>query len=60
MTATGGTVLSASHETDAYGEAFGFRWRAPLTAGTQTIYITDTDPRGGGVVLSANITVNAP
>jgi hypothetical protein len=60
MTATSGTVLSATHETDAYGEAFGFRWRAPLTAGVQTIYITDTDPRGGGVVLSANITVNAP
>ena len=60
MTATSGTVLSATHESDAYGEAFGFRWRAPLTAGTQTLYITDTDPRGGGVVLSANITVNAP
>jgi len=60
MTATGGTVLSATHETDAYGEAFGFRWRAPVTAGVQTIYITDADPRGGGVVLSANITVNAP
>ncbi len=60
MTATGGTVLSATHETDAYGEAYGFRWRAPVTASSQTIYITDADPRGGGVVLSASITVNAP
>jgi len=60
MTATGGTVMSASHETDAYGEAYGFRWRAPVTAGVQTIYITDADPRGGGIVFSANVTVNAP
>jgi hypothetical protein len=59
MSATAGTVLSATHETDAYGEAYGFRWRAPLTAGVQTISIADADPRGG-VVLTANITVNAP
>jgi hypothetical protein len=59
MTATGGTITGATQETNSYGEAYGFRWRAPLTAGTHTITITDTDPRGG-VVLQVNVTVAAP
>jgi hypothetical protein len=60
MTATGGTVIGASHKTDAYGEAFGYKWRAPASGGVQTISVTDTDPRGGGVVLTLNVTVTIP
>jgi adhesin/invasin len=60
MTASGGTVLGATQETDSYGEAYGFKYRAPAAKGTQTITVTDTDPRGGGVILTFNITVNIP
>jgi hypothetical protein len=60
MTTTGGTVLGATQETDSYGEAYGFKYRAPATKGTQTITVTDTDPRGGGVILTFNIAVNIP
>ena len=60
MTTTGGTILGATQETDSYGEAYGFKYRAPASKGTQTITVTDTDPRGGGVILTFNITVNIP
>ena len=60
MTATSGTVIGATQKTDSYGGAYGFKYRAPGTAGTQTVSITDTDPRGGGAVISLDITVNAP
>lgn len=59
MTATAGTVAGATQETNAYGEAYGFRWTAPAGEGTQTISITDTDPRGG-IVLQLNISVTLP
>ena len=60
MSASGGTVLSSTHVTDGYGEAYGFRYRAPGTKGTQSIVVDDLDPRGGGLKLTASITVNAP
>lgn len=47
MVATGGTVLSADKKSNAYGEAFGFEWQAPGTAGTYVVTIQDLDPRGG-------------
>jgi hypothetical protein len=60
MTVTGGTVTGGTQETDSYGEAYGFKYHAPAVKGVQTITITDTDPRGGGVILTFNITVNIP
>jgi hypothetical protein len=60
MSATGGTVLGGTQETDSFGEAYGFKYRAPGVKGVQTISVSDTDPRGGGVILSFNITVNVP
>jgi hypothetical protein len=56
MTASGGTVSGATQETDGYGEANGFIWTAPATAGDYTITVTDTDPRGG-IVLTKTVTV---
>ncbi len=56
MTASGGTVTGATQETDMYGEANGFTWTAPASAGDYTITITDTDPRGG-IIFSTTITV---
>lgn len=56
MTASGGVVTGASQETDSYGEANGFSWTAPAAAGTFTITITDTDPRGL-IVLTLQIEV---
>jgi len=57
MIASGGTVFGASQETDGYGEANGFIWTAPAGAGDYTITVTDTDPRGGGIVLTNTVTV---
>lgn len=59
MTATGGTVAGATHETNGYGEATGYRWTSPAIPGTYTLSFTDTDPRGG-VVLQLTVTVNEP
>jgi len=56
MTASDGTVTGATQETNSYGEASGFVWTAPATAGSVTITIVDTDPRGG-VVLTKTISV---
>ena len=56
MIASGGTVSGATQETDGYGEANGFIWTAPATAGDYTITVTDTDPRGG-IVLTKTVTV---
>ncbi len=47
LTATAGTVANGTQETDAYGEATGFRWTAPGAATSVSLTITDTDPRGG-------------
>jgi hypothetical protein len=60
MTASGGVVTGGTQETDAYGEAFGFIWTAPALDGDYNITVTDTDPRGGGMVLTMKITVKAP
>ena len=57
MTASGGTVTGATQETDGYGDANGFIWTAPAGAGDYTITVTDTDPRGGGIVLTMTVTV---
>ena len=59
MTASGGTVTGATQETDSFGEAFGFRWTAPAGETDYNITVTDTDPRGGGMVLTLTITVKA-
>ncbi len=59
MSATGGVIAGGTQETNSYGEAYGFRWTAPGVAGTHTISITDTDPRGG-IVLQLTVTVPAP
>ncbi|MEW5795652.1 MAG: hypothetical protein AB1772_04755 [Candidatus Zixiibacteriota bacterium] len=58
MTAPGGGVVTGgTQETDGYGEAFGFIWTAPALDGDYNIEVTDTDPRGGGMVLTLKITV---
>ncbi|RME21462.1 MAG: hypothetical protein D6800_12070 [Candidatus Zixiibacteriota bacterium] len=57
LTASGGVVTGGTQETDGYGEASGFTWTAPATAGDYTLTITDTDPRGG-IVLTKTVTVN--
>ena len=59
MTASGGTVNSATHETNGYGEASGYQWTAPAGEGDYNITITDTDPRGGGLVMTMKVTVKA-
>ena len=63
-TATAGTMTpgTASQETDTFGEAWGFRYNAPAdsTGGKSAIItVTDSDPRGGGLTLSANVTFAA-
>jgi len=52
-------VTGGTQETNEYGEAFGFNWTAPVTEGDYNISVTDTDPRGGGLVLTIKITVQA-
>jgi hypothetical protein len=59
MTATGGVVTGGSQESDPYGEAYGFIWTAPALEDSYNIVITDTDPRGSGLVLSVNVAVSA-
>ena len=59
MTAAGGTVTSATHETNSFGEASGFEWTAPATDGDYNIYVTDTDPLGNGMVLTVKVSVKA-
>jgi len=59
MTASDGVVTGGTQETDAYGEATGFIWTAPALDGDYNITVTDTDPRGGGMVLTKKITVKA-
>jgi hypothetical protein len=56
MTSSGGTDVDDTFDTDAYGEAMGFLWRAPAGGGSYTITITDTDP-AGGVILTETIAV---
>ncbi len=56
MVASGGVVVGATQETDGYGEANGFIWTAPATAGDYTITVNDTDPRGG-IVLTTTVSV---
>ena len=59
MTASGGVVTGGTQETNAYGEATGFMWTAPAGEADYNITVTDTDPRGGGMVLTLTITVKA-
>ncbi|HKK21848.1 MAG TPA: hypothetical protein VJ983_10280, partial [candidate division Zixibacteria bacterium] len=56
MTASGGTVSGATHETNSYGEATGFTWTAPGAAGSYTLTVTDSDLRGG-IVLTKTMSV---
>jgi hypothetical protein len=60
MTVSDGVITpgTATQETNEYGEAGGFIWTAPNSAGSSaTITITDTDPRSGGLVLVKAIKV---
>jgi len=59
MTASGGVVTGGTQETNNYGEATGFIWTAPAGEADYNITVTDTDPRGGGMVLTLTITVKA-
>ena len=56
LTASSGTVAGGTQESNAYGEAFGFRWTAPAGAGDYNLTLTDTDPRGG-ITLTLKVTV---
>ncbi len=60
MTASDGTITpgTGTQETNSFGEAAGFIWTAPNSAGSSaTITISDTDPLGNGVVLSKQVKV---
>ncbi|MDF1545321.1 MAG: hypothetical protein P1R58_09490 [bacterium] len=60
MTVSGGTITpgTGTQTTNSFGEAVGFIWTAPNTAGaTFTVTVQDTDPRGNGVVLSKQVKV---
>jgi len=59
MTANDGVVTGGTQETDAYGEAGGFQWTAPALDGDYNITVTDTDPRGGGLIMTMKVTVKA-
>jgi hypothetical protein len=59
MTAAGGVVTGATQETSGFGEASGFQWTAPAGEGDYNITVTDTDPRGLGMVLTLKVTVKA-
>ncbi|MCD6250354.1 MAG: hypothetical protein J7J98_08505 [candidate division Zixibacteria bacterium] len=59
MTANDGVVTGGTQETDAYGEAGGFQWTAPALDGDYNITVTDTDPRGGGMIITMKVTVKA-
>jgi hypothetical protein len=59
MTASDGVVTGGTQETNSYGEAVGFIWTAPALDGDYNITVTDTDPRGGGLVLTKKVTVKA-
>lgn len=53
---------TAVQETNGFGEAFGFQFNAPAdsTGGkSAVISITDSDPRGSGLVLTTTITYTA-
>lgn len=56
MTASGGTVLDGTGETNGYGEATSFTWQAGAALGDYTLTFTDTDPRGG-IILTHKVTV---
>ncbi len=63
-TASAGTIAAGteSQETNTFGEAFGFRYNAPVdsTVGKSAlIIVTDGDVRGGGLTLSASLTFTA-
>jgi hypothetical protein len=53
---SGGTLVGNTVSTDAFGVATGSSWTA-TGLGTFTITATDTDPRGGGMVLTAKVKV---
>ncbi|MCK5126583.1 MAG: hypothetical protein KAR42_10030 [candidate division Zixibacteria bacterium] len=58
-TISNGTMTVATAETNTYGEAFDFRFTAAAdsTNGTTGIItITDTDPRGTGLIMSTTVT----
>jgi len=62
--ATKGSIVpgTGTQETNGFGEAFGFRFNAPAdsTGGKSAIIsVTDSDPRSGGLVLSASVTFTA-
>jgi len=59
MTASGGVVSSASHESNEFGEAIGYQWTAPAGEGDYNITVTDTDPRGSGMILTFKVNVKA-
>jgi adhesin/invasin len=59
MTAADGVVTGGTQETNGYGEASNFIWTAPALDGDYNINVTDTDPRGAGLVITKKITVKA-
>ncbi len=60
LTVSDGVITpgTATQETNEYGEAAGYIWTAPNSAGSSaTITLTDTDPRSGGLVLVKSVRV---
>jgi len=58
-TSGGGSITNATQYTDSYGEANGFVFNAPALDATVTVSVEDRDARGGGVVLTLEVTVSS-
>ena len=63
-TISAGSIVpgTAVQETNGFGEAFGFKFNAPAdsTGGkTAVISVSDSDPRGSGLTMTAKVTFTA-
>ena len=57
--ASAGSIALGTQESNLYGEAYGFRFTAPTDTTISKVFITvtDTDPRGSGMILNREVTI---